>query len=88
MLVSTGYASTGAMSICMAFTTAWGHGDIQVQAAAEGLVWICGPAASKVYVEVHDLCYYQRPGECLGSGSQPVVFWVSEDHTSVRALQI
>lgn len=37
MLVSTGYASTGAMSIWVAFTTAWGHGGIQVQATAEGM---------------------------------------------------
>lgn len=74
MLVSTGYASTTAMSIWVAFTTAWGHGDTQVQDAAKGCVWNYGPTASKVCVEVHDLCYYQRPGKCQGSGPQTVVF--------------
>ena len=80
--------STGAMSVWVTFTTAWGHGDIQMQAAAEGHVWICGPTASKVCVEVLDLCYYQRPGECLVSGPQPVIFLESVDHASIWVLQI
>lgn len=36
----------GPIKIWVAFTATRGHGDIWAQVAAEGHVWVCGPAAA------------------------------------------
>lgn len=40
-----------------------GHGDIRVQAAAAGLVWAHGPAASGFYVDVR--CHRGQYEPCV-----------------------
>lgn len=36
----------------------WDHSDLRAQAAAKGHVWVCGPAASAVCVDVCGSCYH------------------------------
>lgn len=40
-------------------------------AAAKDYVWVCGPAAARICVAVHNLCYHQRPWGRPWSGLPP-----------------
>lgn len=56
----------------------WGHGKVLTCAATEGYVWIHGPAAAGVCVDVHGLCHHQRPCGHLRSGLPPWTMLMSK----------
>lgn len=59
--ITVNYVGTMLISKVCAATRGQGHGDIQVQPASDGHVWVCGPAIAGVCVDVHDLCYHRGP---------------------------
>ena len=84
-LVSKGCTATRVIPIWVAFTATWGHVDNLAQVAAKDHVWVHGPAAAGVYVDVPSPCWCQRSCRCLspgwrgnGSGPQLVTMLVSK----------
>lgn len=51
-----------AMLIKVACAATRDYGDIWVKDADEGHVWVPGPAAAKVCVDVHGFCHHQDAG--------------------------
>lgn len=43
----------------MACAVTWGHGVVQTRVTAKGPVWVSGPTAARVWVDVCDSRYYQ-----------------------------
>lgn len=58
LLESGSYAAARATQIWVACVTIQGHGVVHAQATAKGHVWICGPIAARVCVNVcSSYCY-------------------------------
>lgn len=59
--------------------------DVWACAAMEGWghVWFCDPTSSRVCVDVHGPCDYQRPCRCLWSGPPPEAMLMSKGHAEL-----
>lgn len=57
-----------------------GNDVIQAQATSKGYVWVCGPIAARIYVDVCDSNYRQRQCTCLGSRLTPEAALVPLGH--------
>lgn len=49
-------------------------------------MWVRGPIAARVCVDVHGLCYHQRPQGWPGSGPEAAL--MSESHSITRTILI
>jgi hypothetical protein len=61
-----------------AFSTTLSHGDVQAWVATEGHIWVGGPGAADVCVDVYSSSYRQRPFGCQQYGLPPETMWISE----------
>lgn len=53
-----------------------------VHAATGGHVGVCGPGTARGHVDVHDLCYHQRPRGFPRSVLQPETILMSMGHVA------
>lgn len=45
-----------------------------VCADTKGHIWICGPTAARDYIDIHGLCYHQRPMQ------RSMIYTVTQGH--------
>lgn len=65
-----------------------GPGIFLAWAAAEGQVWVCGPIAAEVRVDVRGSCCHQGPCGCLGSCQSPEFMLVTKSYAVAGAIWI
>lgn len=78
MLMSKGHAADAGrtyLSNLCSHLRPWGHLDLS---CTPGHVWVSGPTATGIVVDVHGLCYYQKAFWCGWSGLPSKVMLMSE----------
>ena len=67
--------------IWMDCSATWGHGDFQIHTDTEYHSWAHGSTEARVFADIHDLCYHQRPRGCWWSVLSPMSMLILMEHT-------
>lgn len=88
LFMSEAYISIWAVIIWMAYTITRCYAHVWAQAAAMGHIWICDPAAARIWIDVHVSYCPWRLITCPGSGEPPKTILVSKSLAATRAILI